>query len=512
MFDLFEKRPVDNKSMTRRSFFEQVPFGIYGTALAYLLGRDLYGGSNLLAAERAEREGGQDGRRRAYDLKPRSPHFDPKAKAVILLFQNGGPSQVDLFDPKPMLDKHHGEPYVDKLAAEEITDPHQAGGLLRSPFTFAQYGQSGIWFSEVMPHLARQVDDIAVIRSMFTTSPVHPLATSKMHTGRTIPGLASLGAWTTYALGSENQNLPAFVVLDDPLGLPVDGTRGWRAGFLPPTYQGTRVRSTGSPILNLDPEHKQPQQVVALQRDLLARLDRIHKRDRPSQLQLDARIGSYELAARMQLTATDALDISQESPQTLEMYGVGEKPVYRGRLHPIEGKDSYARRCIMARRLVERGVRFVQIVVNAQIWDTHSNGDNDVRAACEKTDKPVAALLKDLKQRGLLDSTLVLWAGEFGRLPISQFQTGQSEPGRDHNPHAFSAWMAGGGIKGGTAYGATDDIGYKAVENRVSVADWHATVLHQLGLHHEDLFFERNGLKEKLTFTFKPRIVKEILA
>ena len=194
------------------------------------------------------------------------------------------------------------------------------------------------------------------------------------------------------------------------------------------------------------------------------------------------------------------------------MYGVGEKAVYRGRLHPMEGKDSYARRCIMARRLVERGVRFVQIIVNVQIWDTHSHGDNDLRAACEKTDKPVAALLKDLKQRGLLESTLVLWAGEFGRLPIAQFQTGQPEPGRDHNHHAFSAWMAGGGVKGGTVYGATDELGYKAVENQVSVPDWHATVLHQLGLHHEDLFFERNGFKERLTFTHKPRVVKEILA
>ncbi len=500
----------DEMSMTRRSFFEQVPTGIYGAALTYILGRDVFGGSGLLAAEPPPTTAGTGPR--VYDLKPRAPQFAPKAKSVILLFQNGGPSQMDLFDPKPALDKHHGETYLHKLHPEEITDPHQARGILRSPFKFVQHGQSGISLSEVLPYLGRQVDDIALIRSMFTTSPVHPLAAAKFHTGRTIPGFASLGAWVTYALGSENQNLPAFVVLDDPLGLPVDGTRGWQAGFLPPVYQGTRVRSTGSPILNLHPEQKRPAEVVALQRDLLARLDRIHKRERPSQLQLDARIASYELAAKMQLEATAALDISQESEQTLGMYGVGEKAVYRGRLHPMEGKDSYARRCIMARRLVERGVRFVQIIVNVQIWDTHSHGDNDLRAACEKTDKPVAALLKDLKERGLLESTLVLWAGEFGRLPIAQFQTGQPEPGRDHNHHAFSAWMAGGGVKGGAVYGATDELGYKAVENQVSVADWHATVLHQLGLHHEDLFFERNGFKERLTFTHKPRVVKEILA
>jgi uncharacterized protein (DUF1501 family) len=251
---------------------------------------------------------------------------------------------------------------------------------------------------------------------------------------------------------------------------------------------------------------------VKVGRDLLRRLDRIHKGARPGQPRLDARISSYELAARMQLAATDALDLSQESERTLKMYGVGEKSKYRGRTHPISGPDSYARRCIMARRLVERGVRFIQIYINTQIWDMHANIENDTRAACRKTDKPIAALLKDLKERGLLDSTLLIWNGEFGRLPIAQFQKGKPDAGRDHNPHGFSVWMAGGGVKGGTVYGTTDELGYKAVENRVSVADWHATILHLLGLHHEELFFERGGLKEKLTFTFEPRIVKEILA
>jgi uncharacterized protein DUF1501 len=495
------------RRLTRRSFFEQIPFGIYGAALTHLLARDLLGDSAPLQAEVPTL-----GPRQSYDLKPRPPQFAPKAKAVIELFMNGGPSQMDLFDPKPMLEKHHGEPYLYKLAAQEVADPHQAGGLQRSPFQFAQHGQSGIWLSEVLPNLAKQVDDIAVIRSMHTTSPVHPMATRIFHTGRNAPGRATLGSWVVYALGSENQNLPAFVVLDDPLGLPVDGTTGWQSGFLPPVYQGTRMRSEGSPVLNLQPEEAWPAAVTQLQRDLLSGLDRIHKRDRPDQLRLDARMATYELAASMQLTANDALDLRQERAETLAMYGVGEKTVYHGRLHPIEGKDSYARRCIMARRLVERGVRFVQIMINSQLWDTHSNGENDLRAACEKTDKPVAALLKDLKQRGLLDSTLVIWAGEFGRLPISQFQTGHAEPGRDHNPHAFSLWMAGGGVKGGTVYGATDDIGYKVAENPVSVADFHATVLHLLGLQYEVLFLERNGFKERITFTNKPRIVHEILA
>lgn len=494
----------DSDLFTRRSFFGQMPLGIYAAALTHLLGRDLRSSSGLTEAK--TREG-------RFDLNPRPPHFTPKAKAVIELFMNGGPSQMDLFDPKPILDKHHGEPYLHKLNSGEVADPHQAGGLLRSPFRFAQHGESGIWLSEVLPHLAQEVDQIAVIRSMHTTSNVHPMATKIFHTGRSVAGRATLGSWVVYALGNESQNLPAFVVLDDPLGLPVDGTTGWQSGFLPPVFQGTRMRAEGSPILNLQPEEDQPAKVAALQRDLLQRLDRIHRADRPRQLRLEARMASYELAARMQLTASNALDLSQESPQTLAMYGVGEKAVYHGRLHPIEGKDSYARRCIMARRLVERGVRFVQIMINSQHWDTHSHGENDLRAACEKTDKPVAALLKDLKQRGLLDSTLVIWAGEFGRLPISQFQAGaNSEPGRDHNQHAFSLWMAGGGIKGGTVYGTTDEIGYKVAENPVSVADFHATVLHLLGLHHEDLFFERSGFKERITFTETPRIVREVLA
>ncbi|MBM3775690.1 MAG: DUF1501 domain-containing protein [Acidobacteria bacterium] len=501
---------ADNHFLSRRSFFSRASQGVYGAALAYLLNRDVYGGSGLLAGAAGEKE--PEGQRRVYDLKPRRPHFEPKAKAVIQLFMNGGPSQMDLFDPKPLLEKHHGKQYFSKINPADIQDVENAGALLRSPFRFAQHGQSGIWLSEVLPYLAQEVDQIAVIRSMVTSSPSHDQACWKMLAGRTLPGLPTLGAWVTYGLGSENQNLPAFVVLEDPLGLPVNGIFNWQSGFLPPVYQGTRMRSTGSPLLNLQPEAQRPPEVVMLERELLRRLDLIHKRERPAQLQLDARIASYELAARLQLDASDALDISRESQETLEMYGVGEKPVHLGRLHPMDGKDSYARRCIMARRLVERGVRFVQVCVNTQIWDTHAHLENDLRAACEKTDKPVAALLKDLKRRGMLDSTLVLWGGEFGRLPLAQIQPAVKVEGRDHNPRGFTVWMAGGGVKGGTVYGATDDIGYEAVENPVSVADWHATILHLLGLHHEQLFFERNGFQEKLTFTYPARITREILA
>lgn len=467
--------------LSRRGFFNRVSDGLYGTALAGLLSKDLYGA-------------------KSYDLKPRSPHFEPKATSVIQLFMHGGPSQMDLFDPKPVLDKHHGEAYFDKVAAD-LTAPEGAGGLLRSPFKFAQYGQSGAWVSEVMPHLAKQVDDIALIRSMFTTHPNHEPALFMIHSGRLIPGRPTIGSWVVYGLGSESQNLPAYVVLDDPQGLPVNGLQNWQAGFLPPIYQGTRLRSVGSPILNLQPERKQPADVVRAERDLLSRLDQIHQRHHPGQLQLDARISSYELAARLQVDASDALDVAKESKETLAMYGVGEQPT-----------DSYARRCLMARRLVERGVRYVQLYINAQIWDNHSQIEGNLRTACERTDKPVAALLKDLKQRGLLAKTLVLWGGEFGRMPIAQFEKNAKDAGRDHNPRAFTLWMAGAGIKPGVCYGATDDMGYEAVDHPVSVTDWHATILHLLGLDYQQLVFDQSGLKEKLTSVYEARIVKEILA
>src|SRR5207245_2196321 len=296
---------------------------------------------------------------------------------------------------------------------------------------------------------------------------------------------------------------PAYVVLDDPLGLPINGVENWQSGFLPPIYQGTRFRSTGSPVLNLKPDVERPAAIVRMERDLLARLDRIHKQKRPGQPNLDARIASYELAARMQLAATDALDLSAENVRTREMYGIGREPT-----------DSYGRRCLIARRLVERGVRFVQLYINAQIWDNHTTLATDLRGACQRTDQPIAALLRDLKQRGLFDTTLVVWGGEFGRLPIAQLPPDRDEgkAGRDHNKNAFCTWMAGAGIKGGTTYGATDELGIASVENRVSVPDWHATILHLLGLHHDQLFLEQHGLKEKLTGVNEARIVRGILA
>jgi hypothetical protein len=476
-------------TQTRRSFFEQVAGGIFGAALVSLLDRDLFGAETATP-------------RPPGDLKPGSPHAAPRASSVIHLFMNGGPSQMDLFDPKEELERHHGKPHFDKIAGE-VENPQAAGALMRSMFKFARRGQCGMWVSDALPHLAQCVDDLALVRGMYTTNLTHEPALYKIHSGQELAGHPALGAWVTYGLGSENQNLPAYVVLDDPRGLPINKTQNWQCGYLPPLYQGTRFRSTGSPVLNLKRDFDEPDAVTQLERDLVARLDQIHKQDRQYQPQLDARIASYELAARMQLAATDALDLKQETQATLAMYGIGREPT-----------DSYGRRCLYARRLVERGVRFVQLYIDGQIWDNHTNLASGLKTACERTDQPIAALLADLKRRGLLESTLVVWGGEFGRLPIAQLPDDKDErkAGRDHNKNAMVTWLAGGGVKGGITHGATDELGFAAVENRVSVPDWHATILHLLGMHHEELFVLRNGLRHRLTGVNEARVVRELLA
>jgi Protein of unknown function (DUF1501) len=476
---------MQNQS-SRRDFFSRIGNGLHGAALASLLGGSQLG---------AEADGGP----RMYDLKQRPPHFAPKAKAVIQLFMNGGPSQVDLFDPKPALQKFAGSaPSRDIVSEIEFAD--QIGSILPSPFKFSRHGKCGMELSELLPHLGEVADDITLIRSMYGEHFNHEPSLYLMHTGRTLPGRPSIGAWVVYGLGTENQNLPAYVVLDDPKQLPVNGVQSWQAGWLPPVYQGTRFRSEGPPLLNLRPQDELPSALVEAERALRRRLDEAHKEKRQGYAELDARISSFELAARMQLTATDALDISQESDETREMYGLDQSAT-----------ASYGKRCLMARRLVERGVRFVQIYIERQIWDNHSDLEAGLRQNCAKTDQPAAALIKDLKRRGLLDSTLVTWGGEFGRMPVSQLRQGDSV-GRDHGPSGFSIWMAGGGAKRGYVHGATDDIGYKAVSNRVSVHDFHATILHLLGMNFRDLVFDRHGLKERLTDQFPARVVTEILA
>lgn len=451
--------------------------GFGGLALSALVGGDLRAD---VAPEAAR-----------YDLAPKPSHFPGKAKSVIQLFMHGGPSHVDLFDPKPMLTKYDG-----KAPPQEVADDEKlTGNLLKSPFAFRKCGKSGIELSETLPHLAAHADDIAVIRSMFTIHRNHEQALWMSHTGMIVSGRPSIGSWVAYGLGSENQNLPAYVVLPEA-GLPVDGIRNWSSGWMPPLYQGTSFRSSGTPVLNLRPSMPRSADIESGRLDLLRELNAEHKARLPGELELDARISSFELAARMQLSATDALDVARESEATRKLYGLDNPTT-----------QSYGTRCLMARRLVERGVRFVQLFLSGQPWDTHSNNTAGVRTQCERTDRPVAGLLADLKQRGLLDSTLVIWGGEFGRTPGAQ-----GRDGRDHHPYGYSLWMAGGGIKGGQTYGATDDFGYRAVVDRVSLADLHATVLHQLGLDYRKLWFPRHGREERLTDVAKPQILTRLLA
>ena len=469
--------------LNRRSLFNSVSQGFTGMALSSLLANDM---------QASDQQSQQLSHVDHQDQLSGTSHHTPRARSVIQLFMHGGPSQVDLLDPKPMLAKYDGRKFPGVI---DVQQPEQAGGILKSPFRFAQHGQSGIDVSDMMPHLAKHVDDICVIRSMWTEHINHEPALWMIHTGRTIPGRPSIGSWVVYGLGSESQDLPAYVVLDDPQGLPIDGIRNWSSGWLPPQFQGTRFRAKGVPVWNLDPARDVPGIAQQARRRLLAEFDQNHRSVRPGESELDARIASYELAARMQLSATAALDLSQETAETQQAYGIGN-----------DTTDSYGRRCLLARRMVERGVRYVQIYIDGQIWDNHTGLEKGLRGACGRTDQPVAALLADLKQRGLLDNTLVIWGGEFGRLPISQ-----SKNGRDHGRQGFTIWMAGGGVKSGHIHGATDDFGYAAVENRVSVPDLHATILHLLGLDHHQLTYARNGLEERLTGVYEPRIVKEIL-
>ena len=478
--------------LSRRDLFSRLGDGAYGAALAYLLGADLASSGRVLAASPE---------RTVPSLEPKSPHFEPRAKAVIQLFMSGGPSQMDLFDPKPLLEKHAGEPPPPSALDSQERLNRVAGSLMPTRFKFARHGKAGIEVSELLPHLAARVDDMALVRSMHTTHSNHEPAIFIMHTGRLLPGRPTLGAWVAYGLGSENQNLPAYVVLEDPTGLPRCGIQNWQSGWLPPVYQGTRLRSQGSPLPNLRPRKEFPGPVSQVARSLLARLDKAHQEKHLGEAELEARLRSYELAARMQLEATDVLDLSKESQSTREMYGMDDKLT-----------ASYGRRCLMARRLVERGVRIVQIYMNHDPWDHHFEIWKGLRETCGMTDRPVAALLQDLRQRGLLESTLVLWGGEFGRLPHSEIPSDAKRVGRDHNMHAFTVWLAGGGIRGGTVYGTTDELGYKGVENRVSVHDLHATVLHQLGLNARELVYKRNGRNERLTDEYPARVVTEILA
>lgn len=463
--------------LSRRQLLARMGGGFGGLALAAMLGESASGDPPAVS--------------RPHDARPRSPHFAAKANAVIQLFMHGGPSHMDLLDPKPMLERYDNRP----PPAEVADDERITGNLLRSPFRFHRHGQSGLEFSETLPFTARHADKIAVIRSMYTEHRNHEQALWMMHTGMTVAGRPSIGAWVAYGLGSVNQNLPAYVVLPDPRGLPVDGIRNWSSGWMPPLYQGMAFRSEGMSVLHLQPRTPRPAEIESGRMQLLEELNAAHRSARPEELELDARIASFEMAGRMQLSATDALDIAGESQATQRLYGLDNQMT-----------RSYAARCLMARRLVERGVRFVQIFMSGQPWDTHSNNAAQTRSCCQQTDQPVAALLTDLERRGLLDTTLVFWGGEFGRTPGAQ-----NRDGRDHHPYGFSVWLAGGGIKGGQTYGATDDFGYRATVDRTSVADLHATMLHQLGLDYRRLAYHRHGRDERLTDVQEPRLLQPLI-
>ncbi len=462
--------------LSRRDLFTRGAAGFAGIALGGML------------CEEAARAEGSSG-------APSGFHFPPRAKAVIQLFQHGGPSHMDLLDPKPELNRQDGKPMPKYFTDLVKISAH--GNLLGSPFKFRPYGECGVEYSELLPHTASCADDIAVIRSMHAEHNNHEQALWQMHTGRIVTGRPTIGAWVSYALGSETQNLPAYVVLRTDNSLPTDGTRNWSSGFLPPRHQGVHFRHTGTPILYLQPPSPVTENTQRLRRELLAKLNDEHLANHPRIApDLEARIASYEMAARMQLHAGEALDLTQETAETQAAYGIGKQPT-----------DSYGRRCLIARRLVERGVRYVQIFIEGQIWDTHAKNAETTRNCCDRTDLPTATLLKDLKQRGLLDSTLLVWGGEFGRTPVSQ-----SGDGRDHHKQGFSMWLAGGGTKGGQAYGATDELGYHAVENRTMVADLHATILHQLGLDHKRVTHNVHGRDERLTDVYDAKVILPLLA
>ena len=477
-----------NAALNRREFLARNAMGVGGVALAWMLRNEQLQASPAKVI----------GNREKFDLKPRQPDFQPRAKAMISLFMHGGPSHVDLFDPKPELTRRSGEDYTGEVAFSFVNRASKK--LLASPWQFRKQGQCGTEVSELLPHFGEIADDVCVIRSMHTDINGHEPSIWSMNTGRAQPGRPALGSWLTYGLGSESQNLPAYVVLTDPGGLPVVGVRNWSNGWMPPLYQGTVVRPTEPRILNLDPPAHLKGTLQEQNLAFLDRLNQLHLGRHPGEADLEARIASYELAARMQTAAKDALDLSGESEATKKLYGLD---------HDVT--RDYGTRCLIARRLVERGVRFVQLFIAGQIWDNHSHLRENLPNNCRKTDQPSAALVKDLKARGLLDTTLVHWGGEIGRLPVTENHGEAKIAGRDHNGQGFSTWLAGGGIKGGMTYGETDEFGHKAAVNPVGPNDYHATLMHLFGLDHQKLVFVNNSQEQRLTDNKPARVVREIL-
>ena len=473
---------------TRRQMLWEGGAGFTGLALLDLLSRDGY-----FDQLQAEPQTGPEGL-----LAPREPHFKPRATRCVFFFMNGGPSQVDTFDPKPMLDKHDGEKYVGEL--EVGSNGRPIGYLMKSPFPFKQFGESGLPISSLYPQLSKHADDLCVIRSMYTDTAAHASGCIQMNTGKVGIGSPSLGSWVNYGLGTFNQNLPGYVVMIDPRGGPIGSASNWSSGYIPAAYQGTHFRSGDVPLLNLNNPAGISPEGQRRSLDLLGKLNKQHLLQRQRESELAARIESYELAFRMQSAAQGVVDLGRESKQTHERYGLD---------NPLT--SDFGRKCLVTKRLLEKGVRFVQLYSGGghieDTWDGHTDCITNHKLHAGETDGPMAALMQDMKDCGLWDETLFVWGGEFGRTPTSE---GVDKPGRDHNWHAFSMWLAGGGVRGGQAIGVTDDFGFGSIDRPVHVSDLHATILHLMGLDHEQLAFFYQGLDQRLTGPDESHVVREV--
>ena len=430
-----------------------------------------------------------------FDLAPKRCHHPPRAKAMISMFMQGGPSQIDLLDPKPLLNELHMQKFPGKIKYDNAAQA--SSKVFGSPWKFAKYGEHGTDVSELLPHLSQIVDDVLVIRSMHTGVNNHGQSIHAMNNGRPMQGRPALGSWLAYGLGTESESLPAYIAMTDPGGLPVEGVLNWSNGWLPSLYQGTVIRPVEPRILNLQPPAEMSGIIQRQYLELLSELNRKHAEKRPGELELQARIANFELAEKMQFSAEDATDLTQESKETRQMYGLED-----------EATREFGERCLIARRLIERGVRFVQLFTKNQYWDHHGGIVKALPNSCRKIDQPAAALVRDLKQRGLLETTVVHWGGEMGRLPVIQ---NEANIGRDHNTYGFTQWVAGGGFKTGV-HGATDEFGHHAVEGIVNHFDYHATLLHLFGLDATRLTYEQNAREQSLLDGQPGKVLNELIA
>jgi hypothetical protein len=476
---------------TRREFLWQAGAGFTGLGLLDLLLRDGFFASAQAAPSSVVGH---------HPLAPKPPHFAAKAKHVIFLFMNGAPSQVDTFDPKPALTKYNGKPYSGNLKVIG-SNGRPVGYLMQSPFQFQQHGRSGLPVSSLFPHTSKFADDLCVVRSLYTDTAAHASGCLQMNTGSIFIGKPSLGAWLSYGLGTQNENLPGFVVMTDPRGGPIGSASNWTAGYMPAAYQGTLFRSKGVPLLDMATPPGVTPRTQRRSLDLLAELNERHQAARPQESELAARIRSYELAYQMQTSAASIVDLKDEPPASRELYGLDDPRT-----------ADFGAKCLITRRLIEKGVRFVQLYSGGghleETWDGHSDCIKNHTLHAGETDKPIAALMADLKRTGLWDETLIVWGGEFGRTPTSE---GIGKPGRDHDWLGFSMWLAGAGVKGGQAIGATDELGFEAVEERHHVSDFHATILHLMGLDHEKLTYFYQGFEQRITGT-RGEVIKGVLA